>query len=132
VYARPTRAAPRIAAEAIKNAIDSGDAFWVLLAGITIAAVARQLHVSRSWASREANAAGTRILIAKVFETNRERTSALFDRKLDLIEDAFEARCTFVVKGVIVDCRRLVRSRCRASAPAGQVLRPITSTSSPR
>jgi hypothetical protein len=29
-------------------------------AGITVAAVARQLGVSRSWASREANAAGTR------------------------------------------------------------------------
>jgi hypothetical protein len=31
-----------------------------VLAGIKIAAVARQLGVSRSWASREANAAGTR------------------------------------------------------------------------
>jgi len=31
-----------------------------LLAGITVAAVARQLGVSRSWASREANAPGTR------------------------------------------------------------------------
>jgi hypothetical protein len=38
-----------------------------LLAGIKIATVARQLGVSRSWASREANAAGTRILIVELF-----------------------------------------------------------------
>jgi hypothetical protein len=39
--------------------------------------------VSRSWASREAN--------------------ALFDQTLDVIEDAMKARKIFVVKGVIVD-----------------------------
>ena len=35
-----------------------------ILAGIKIAAVARQLGVSRSWASREANSSGTRNIIA--------------------------------------------------------------------
>jgi hypothetical protein len=52
---------------------------------------------------RAANAPGTRLLIAEVFEARRERISALFDRTLDLIEDAFEARNTLVVKGALVD-----------------------------
>jgi hypothetical protein len=47
-------------------------------------AAARQLGVSRSWASREASAAGTRLAIAEVFEANRERINAVFDRTLDL------------------------------------------------
>jgi hypothetical protein len=34
-------------------------------AGATVAAAARQLGVSRPWASREANAAGRRIVIAE-------------------------------------------------------------------
>ncbi len=74
-----------------------------LLAGITVAAVARQLGVSRSWASREANARGTRVLIAELFESRRERISRVFDQVLAVIEDAFEARKGFVVKGAIVD-----------------------------
>jgi hypothetical protein len=45
-----------------------------ILADIKIAAVARQLGVSRSWASREANAPGTRNLIAELPELRRERT----------------------------------------------------------
>jgi hypothetical protein len=74
-----------------------------ILAGVKIAAVARQLGVSRSWASREANAPGTRIFIADIFELCRERVKALFDQTLDVIEDAMKARKIFVVKGVIVD-----------------------------
>jgi hypothetical protein len=45
----------------------------------------------------------TRHLIAELFEANRERISELFDHTLDLIEDAFQARKIFVVRGVIVD-----------------------------
>jgi hypothetical protein len=41
-----------------------------VLAGIKITTVARQLGVSRSWASREANAPGTRILIAEVLDSH--------------------------------------------------------------
>jgi hypothetical protein len=74
-----------------------------LIAGITVAAVARQLGVSGSWASREANASGTRLVIAELFEANRERINAMLDRTLDVIEAAFEARCTLVVKGTLVD-----------------------------
>jgi hypothetical protein len=71
--------------------------------GVTVAAIARQLGVSRSWASREANAPGTKILITKLFEAKRERINAVFDRTLDLIEDALQARNTLVVNGAVVD-----------------------------
>jgi hypothetical protein len=74
-----------------------------LLAGITVAAVARQLGVSRSWASREANAAGTRILVAELLEPHREQLHELFSLTLDLIKDAFQARKIFVVRGVLLD-----------------------------
>jgi hypothetical protein len=57
--------------------------------------------VSRSWTSREANAPGTRVLISELFEANRERLNAVFERTLDVIEDAFEVRCTFVVNGAV-------------------------------
>jgi len=70
-----------------------------VLAGIKVAAVARQLGVSRSWASREANAPGTRLLTAQLLAPHRERLSRLFDQTLDVIEDAFQARKSFVVKG---------------------------------
>jgi hypothetical protein len=49
-----------------------------------IAAVARQVGVSRSGASRGENAPGTRVLIAEVFEPHRERLSALFDQVLEI------------------------------------------------
>jgi hypothetical protein len=51
-----------------------------LLAGIKIATIARQLNVSRSWASREANAPGTRNLLAELLELHRERLNALLIR----------------------------------------------------
>jgi hypothetical protein len=58
--------------------------------------------VSRSWASREANAPGTRILVAELLAPHRERLSRLFDQTLDVIEDAFQAPKIFLVKGAIV------------------------------
>jgi hypothetical protein len=68
-----------------------------------IAAAARQLGVSRSWASREANAAGTRILIAELLAPHRERLNELFSLTLDLIKDAFQARKIFLMRGVLLD-----------------------------
>jgi hypothetical protein len=59
--------------------------------------------VSRSWASREANAPGTRILIAELLDPHREQLNELFRLTLDLIKDAFQARKIFVVRGVVVD-----------------------------
>jgi hypothetical protein len=59
--------------------------------------------VSRSWASREANTAGTRVLIAELLEANRERIKEVFEQTLVLIKDAFQARKIFVVRDVLVD-----------------------------
>jgi hypothetical protein len=64
---------------------------------------ARQLGVSRPRASREANAPGTRILIAELLEANRERIKEVFEQTPVLIKDAFQARKIFVVSGVVVD-----------------------------
>ena len=59
--------------------------------------------MSRSWASREANARGTRYLLAELLELRRERLIALFDRTLDVIEEAMKARQFLVVNRVLVD-----------------------------
>jgi hypothetical protein len=48
-------------------------------------------------------ALGTRILVAELLNSKRERLSALFDQTLDVIKDAFRARKIFVVRCVIVD-----------------------------
>jgi hypothetical protein len=72
---------------------------------IPAAAAARQFGVSRSWASREANAPGTRCLIAELLEPHREQLNELFRLTLDLIKDAFQARKIFVVRGVLLDGR---------------------------
>jgi hypothetical protein len=66
-------------------------------------AVARQLGVSRSSASREANAPGTRVLMAQLLEPRRDRISRVFDQVLAIIDNAFQARRTLVVKGAVVD-----------------------------
>jgi hypothetical protein len=59
--------------------------------------------VSRSWASREANAPGTRILVAELLDSQRGRMNELFDQTLNVTKDVFGARKIFVVRGVIVD-----------------------------
>src|SRR3981189_259953 len=46
-----------------------------ILAGIKIVTVARHLGVSRSWASREANAPGTRNLLAELLELSVHQSS---------------------------------------------------------
>jgi hypothetical protein len=79
-----------------------------IIAGLNIAAVARHLGVSRSWASREANAPGTRILIADLFELCRERVKALFDQTLDVSRRCDERAP--VLSGESCRCRRRARS----------------------
>ena len=39
----------------------------------------------------------------ELLKANSGRLNALFDRTLDVIEDAFQARKTFVVSGAVVD-----------------------------
>jgi hypothetical protein len=46
---------------------------------------------------------GTRVLIAEVLDSQRERLNALFHQTLEIIKDAFQARKIFVVRGVLVN-----------------------------
>jgi hypothetical protein len=70
---------------------------------VKTAARPRAARLSRSWASREANAPGTRNLLAELLELHRERMNELFDQTLDDIEDAMKARQFLVVNRVVVD-----------------------------
>ena len=63
----------------------------------------RAARLSRSGASREANAPGTRNLLAELAALHRERMDELFDQTLDDIEDAMKARQFLVVNRVVVD-----------------------------
>jgi hypothetical protein len=59
--------------------------------GAKIAAIARRLGVSRSWASREANAPQTRVMLVSLLDSRAETIAALTDHAFDAIEDAFRA-----------------------------------------
>jgi hypothetical protein len=50
-----------------------------LVQGVRIASIARRLGVSRSWASREANAPETRLMLAALLEKNARRMGQLLD-----------------------------------------------------
>jgi len=76
---------------------------WVPKSRRQAANRALQLGVSRSWASREANASGTRNIIADLFKRHRERLELLFDRTLAVIDDAMEARQFLVMNRVLVE-----------------------------
>ena len=59
--------------------------------GVRIASIARDLGVSRSWASREANAPGTRVIVRDLVEKRAEMIGTLIEHAFDVIEDAFGA-----------------------------------------
>jgi hypothetical protein len=62
-----------------------------LITGIKIAVVAGQIGVSRSWASREAHTQQTRDIITDLLSRRAGELRALFDRSLDIIEEALSA-----------------------------------------
>jgi hypothetical protein len=74
-----------------------------VISGIRIAHVARQLGVSRSWASREAHSPGVRSILAQLIEKHKERIGRLFDQSLTAIEEALQARRVYVRRGQIVE-----------------------------
>jgi hypothetical protein len=73
-----------------------------IIAGLKITFVARQLGVSRSWASREANSAGIRNIIGDLIRANIEKVRQVFREALDVIQQAFQARKIYVRKGRII------------------------------
>jgi hypothetical protein len=62
-----------------------------LIQGVKIAALARKLGVSRSWASREANAPATRLLLTALMERHSEKFGQLLDQAFLTLEEAFAA-----------------------------------------
>ncbi len=55
--------------------------------------------------------------LAQLLALHRESLTALFDKTLNVIEDALEARKIFLVRGVVVDGGRIItrgsnRRRC--------------------
>ena len=59
--------------------------------GIRIASIARDLGVSRSWASREANSPGTRVILRHLVEKRAEMIAILIEHAFDVIEDGLGA-----------------------------------------
>jgi hypothetical protein len=75
-----------------------------VVAGQSITATARQLGISREWASRIANAPETQQIIASLANAHLERLYDLFDAALTVIERAYRARRRKVLNnGEIID-----------------------------
>ena len=70
-----------------------------VITGVRIADAARQVGVSRSWASREAHSAGVRNIIAEAIMANAEKVAALFGSALDAVEEALGARREYRYRG---------------------------------
>ena len=70
--------------------------------GFKVVEIARQIGVSRSWASREANSAGVRNIIADLFRENWDSIKALFSQALSMIREAMQARTILRHNGRLV------------------------------
>lgn len=60
-------------------------------AGDSIAKIAKKEKVSRCWASREANAPETRLLIDRLLDARAAKVETLLDKSLAVIKDALTA-----------------------------------------
>src|SRR4051794_4973927 len=74
-----------------------------VFAGKPIATIARELKVSRSWASREAYAQETQSMLGLLLVHHRARIQHLLDTAFDTINQALEARKTIRVDGRLID-----------------------------
>jgi hypothetical protein len=70
-----------------------------IVAGVKIAEVARQLNVSRSWASREAHTPGTRHLLAQLMARQAGRMMDMLHTSHNAVLDALTAEKVIRVKG---------------------------------
>jgi hypothetical protein len=85
-----------------------------IVAGKTVAAMARELGVTRSWASREAHAPETRELVDGLADQHREAINALFASVLNAIAGAMVARKLVMLNGNRVDVGPDHRLRMKA------------------
>ena len=74
-----------------------------IILGIKIADVARQLGVSRSWASREAHSPGVQNIIAALIEENREQFERVLNKALNAMNETMDARNEYFWKGQILE-----------------------------
>jgi hypothetical protein len=74
-----------------------------VVAGRSITATAKELGISREWASRQANAPETRQLIVSLLAGELERVHQLFDEALKAIQQALHARRRGLSEGEVVD-----------------------------
>jgi hypothetical protein len=73
-------------------------------------------HRPRPRTRRAVYAPGTRLLIAELFEANREQINAVFERTLDVIEAVLQAQDTLLVTGALVAGARSLRLGARKLA----------------
>jgi hypothetical protein len=85
-----------------------------IVAGKTVAAIARELGVTRSWASREAHAPGTRELVDALADQYREVIDALLESLLNTIAPALRARKFVMHDGNRIDMGPDHRLRMKA------------------
>jgi hypothetical protein len=74
-----------------------------VVAGRSITATARELNISREWASRQANGPETQQLIVSLLAGELERVHQLFDKALKAIQQALHARRRGLSEGEVVD-----------------------------
>src|SRR4051794_2567513 len=74
-----------------------------VIMGLKIARVARELGVSRSWASREANSPGVRNITGELIWAHREKIKELLMLSAKAIEGALDARNEYVRRGRILE-----------------------------
>ena len=73
-----------------------------LIIGLKVVEIARQIGVSRSWASREVNSPGVRNIIAELIRENWHTIKALFSEVLGALRRAMQARTVRRHRGQIV------------------------------
>lgn len=71
--------------------------------GQSISSIARELGVTRSWASREAHAVETGVLIDELVAQHWERISALLSKGRETLLKLFETRKVTYVRGKAFD-----------------------------
>ena len=96
-----------------------------IVSGKPVAAIARELGVSRSWASREAHAPETRKPFDALADQYREVFHALFETGLNAIARALAARKFVTRNGKRVDLGPDHRVRLKAAGLLQELLRPI-------
>ena len=73
-----------------------------LIIGLKVVEIARQIGVSRSWASREVNSPGVRNIIAELIRENWHTIKALFSKVLGALRKAMQARTVRPYRGRLI------------------------------